>query len=113
MRKFIIFTFLNLIISISFAQKLPSGTYIFKYCDYEYNKCLSTCRVVIIGNKIKLYEVDKSSMKKGSLLDNGFIKKNKSGKWVIEKYFKTKTEKILYDESAPEINFKRKEIWHL
>ncbi len=54
---------------ISFAQKLHSGTYIFKYCDYEYNKCLSTCKVIIIGNKIKLYALEGLSVPKGELLE--------------------------------------------
>jgi hypothetical protein len=97
---------------ISFAQKLPSGTYIFKYCDYEYNKCLSTCTVVITGNKIKLYSLEGLSVQKGRLLESGTIMKHKSGKWIIGKnkkdIYKSKGN---FENGFPEIDFKRKRVW--
>jgi len=45
---------LNTLVSLSQIPK--SGTYIFKYCDLEYeNGCYATCKVVIRKDSIVVY----------------------------------------------------------
>ena len=112
MKSFYLFLLFCLIASICFSQKLSSGTYIFKYCDYEYNKCLSTCKVIIKGDKIYLYALEGLSAPKGTLLESGNIMRHKSGKWIIGKSPKDKYKSIGdYENGVPEIDFKRKKVW--
>jgi hypothetical protein len=72
------------------AQKLNSGTYIFKYCDLEYNRCLSTCKVVIKKDGITIYATKElakaiTDTKEGDIIDKGIILRHKTGKWIIGK----------------------------
>lgn len=103
---------------ISFSQIPKSGIYIYKYCDAEYNKCLSTCKVVIKGNKITIYatkELSKSitNLKEGDIIDKGFILKHVSGKWIIGHNLKDKNAKEIggCSEGPTIIDFKKKEFW--
>ena len=111
MKTLLIILFITVSFSSS-AQKLPSGNYIFKYCDYEYNKCLSTCTVVIKGSKIYIYALEGLSTPKGDLIDSGFIMKHKSGKWIIGRTNKDRYKEIGdYENGVSEIDFKRKKVW--
>jgi hypothetical protein len=104
---------LFLLISFStFGQPIKSGTYIFKYCDIEYNKCLSTCKVVIKGYSITVYATEELSesitgIKIGDILEKGTLVKNKKGNWTIKNKEKIKVteEEFLY------IDFKKREVW--
>lgn len=104
---------LFLLVSLnSIGQPIKSGTYIFKYCDIEYNKCLSNCKVVVIGYSITVYATKElaesiTGTQKGDILEKGTLIKNKKGKWTI-KNPKSNTyteEDILY------IDFKKREVW--
>lgn len=113
MKYFIALIVFFLIISFrTFGQPIKSGTYIFKYCDIEYNLCLSTCKVVINGNSIKIYatkELAKSitGTNKGDILAKGKLVKNKQDMWTI----KDPNTKSLPEEEFLYINFKKREFW--
>jgi len=99
--------FFTAIISISFAQIPKSGTYIYNYCDMEYNKCIGRCKIKIKGNKIWIYApANLSQIKEGELYENGTLHKNRSGKWIII------TSRSRINEGPPLwIDFKRKQFW--
>jgi hypothetical protein len=89
------------------AQIPKSGTYIYDYCDMEYNKCLGKCKIKIKGNNIWIYApANLSLIKEGELYERGTLKKTPSGKWLII----TSTSK---EEDGPSmwIDFKRKRFW--
>lgn len=104
---------LFLLVSLnSIGQPIKSGTYIFKYCDIEYNKCLSTCKVVIKGYYITIYatkELSKSitGITNGDILEKGTLVKNEKGKWTI----KNPKSNTLTEEEIVYIDFKKREIW--
>ena len=67
-----------------YAQIPKSGTYTYNYCDIEYNKCMSKCKVKIKGNKICVYAPPNLTIiKEGELFDSGTLIKGPSGKWLI------------------------------
>lgn len=109
------------IIIISFSlqgigQKPSSGTYIFKYCDLEYNSCISSCKVVIKGDSSTIYATKDLSeritlTKEGDILDYGIILKHKTGKWIIGKTPKDVNAKEIGAEGPSIIDFKKKEYW--
>ena len=111
MMKYLLTSFLFISLS-AFGQPIKSGTYIFKYCDIEYNKCLSNCKVVVKGHSVSVYATKElaasiTGTKNGDILEKGTLVKNKKGKWII-KNSNTKTqtgEDLLY------IDFKKREIW--
>lgn len=95
------------------GQPIKSSTYIFKYCDIEYNMCLSTCKVVIKEYSITVYatkELAKSitGTKTGDIIKKGILTKNKKGEWVIRdpKEKKPDSEDIHY------LNFRKREFWN-
>lgn len=108
----------NLIICFLFfhfsssAQPLKTGTYNFRYCDLEYNKCISTCKVIIKGNSISIIATKELSklltgISTGELLEKGTLVKTKTGKWTI----KMTGEKITPEAELLYIDFKRREVW--
>lgn len=100
------------------SQQLPSGKYIFKYCDFEYNSCAGTCKVVIKGDSITVFATkelarSRTSTKAGDVIAKGIILKHKSGKWIIGQSAKdSEAELAITDEKViPEIDFKKKQFW--
>jgi hypothetical protein len=96
----------------SVGQPIKSGTYIFKYCDIEYNKCLSTCKIVAKGNYITIYATKNlaesiTDTKNGDILKKGILLKNNKGEWII----KDPKVKTTDDEDIDYINFKKREFW--
>lgn len=90
------------------AQIPRSGTYIYNYCDGEYNKCLEKCKVVIKGKKIWVYAPPNLTIiKEGELFDSGTLTKDPSGKWLI---LQSKNNKKIKQE-ASWIDFKNKRFW--
>lgn len=109
--KYLIVPFLLISFS-TVGQPIKSGTYIFKYCDIEYNLCLNTCKVVVKGYSITVYatkELAKSitGTKNGDILKKGILVKNQNRKWII----KNPKEKILLEEDIHYIDFKKREFW--
>lgn len=96
---------------VSFSQIPKSGTYIYKYCDIEYHKCLSTCKIVIKGNHITVYATKELAQqittREGEILNKGIILKHKSGKWIIGK---TQKDKYIEDPFTA-LDFKKKQYW--
>lgn len=91
-----------------YAQKLKNGSYLFKYCDLEYNQCISSCRVIIKKNTITVIATQKLSKditgtKAGDILEKGHLVKNKKGKWTLKQY--KNGEEVFY------IDFKKRECW--
>jgi hypothetical protein len=98
----------------NFGQPIKSGIYTFKYCDIEYNKCLSTCKVVIKGYVVTIYATKElakqiTGIKTGDILIKGLLTKDKKGKWVI----KDKTIVTSPEEEIHYIDFLKKEFWRL
>ena len=103
---------------VSLSQIPKSGIYIYKYCDHEYNQCLSTCKVVIKGNYITVYATkdlaeQRTFTKEGDIIDKGIILKHKSGKWIIGKSRKDINAREIggCSEGPREIDFRRKRFW--
>ena len=119
MRSFLLFIIAGLFFPPAFSQKLPTGTYIFKYCDFEYNSCLGgTCKVVIKGDSISVYATKELAKRRtgtteGDILAKGIIMKHRSGKWIIGQSLKDKqAELVITDEKViPELDFKKKQFW--
>lgn len=98
------------------GQHLRSGTYIFKYCDFEYNKCYGSCKVVIKGDSITVYATKELSERRtytndGDIIDRGIILKHTSGKWIIGKTRKDRYAKQIGVEGPAILDFKKKQYW--
>lgn len=96
-----------------YSQPAKSGTYIFKYCDIEYNKCISSCRVVVKGYFVTIYatkELAKSitGINPGDIVEQGKLVKNQKGQWTI---IPKSGNSITDDEILLFIDFSRKEFW--
>ena len=104
---------LLLIATYTNAQIPKSGTYIYNYCDIEYNKCLSKCKVKIKGNKIWIYSPPNlSGIKEGELFESGTLYKQASGKWTIVHSEKDKLSKKSIDADLfLWVDFKKKQFW--
>lgn len=99
-----------------FSQKPASGTYVFRYCDLEYNACISTCRVVINGDSISIYATKDLAKtitftKENDLIVKGIILKHKTGKWIIGQSPKDKNAEQIGVEGPPVIDFRKKQFW--
>jgi hypothetical protein len=115
MKVFFVIVFLNLCLS-SFSQKPKSGTYTYKYCDTEYRNCISTCRIIIKGDSIKIYATKALSeritlTKENELIEEGIIMKHKSGKWIIGKSKSDEDAEGIGGEGPSIIDFTNKEYW--
>ncbi|MBK8522012.1 MAG: hypothetical protein WAT20_06480 [Ferruginibacter sp.] len=99
--------------SVANAQIPKSGTYIYSYCDIEYNKCLSKCKIKIKGNKIWIYAPPNlSGIKEGELFESGILSKHQSGKWTIIKPQKNKFAKPSNaNDIFVWIDFSKKQFW--
>ncbi|MES1221005.1 MAG: hypothetical protein ABUT20_36230 [Bacteroidota bacterium] len=98
------------------SQKFQSGNYIFKYCDLEYNSCLSTCKVVINKDRITVYATKELAKaitltKPGDIIDKGIIIKHRSGKWIVGKSRKDVNAENIGVEGPAIIDFKKREYW--
>ncbi len=98
------------------GQRLNSGTYIFSYCDLEYSACPGTCKVVIKKDSITIYATRELSQritltKEGDIIDQGFILKHVSGKWIVGKSRKDINAKRIGAEGPAILNFKKKQYW--
>ncbi|NCU05434.1 MAG: hypothetical protein GXC73_15800 [Chitinophagaceae bacterium] len=94
------------------SQPIKSGTYIFKYCDIEYNKCLSTCKIVVKGYSITVYATKElakaiTGTSTGDIIKKGILTKNKKGEWII----KDSKEKTPDTEDIHYLNFRKREFW--
>ena len=102
---------------ISFCQKPKSGTYIYRYCDLEYeNSCYSNCKVVIKGDSITVYATKELSerrtyTKEDDIIDQGIILKHKTGKWIIGNTKKDKKVGHVGVDGPAIIDFKEKKYW--
>ena len=109
--------FLTIIFSgffiIVHAQKPKSGTYVYKLCFNEWNKCMTTCKVIIKGDSIRVYAEKNLSVPKGEIIDQGIILKHKSGNWIIGHNLKDKNAKEIggCSEGPLIIDFKMKQVW--
>jgi hypothetical protein len=93
------------------AQVPKNGTYIYNWCDIEYNKCLGPCKVKISGNRIWIFApANLSGIKEGDLYETGIISKHISGKWVIVDPRKKKDDQTT-ENPLTWIDFKRKQFW--
>lgn len=115
MKLFLVIVLLNLGLNL-FSQKPMSGTYTYKYCDNEYNRCISTCKVIINGDSIRIYATKELSeritlTKENDLIDEGIIVKHKSGKWIIGKSKNDKDAEGIGGEGPSIIDFTKKEYW--
>ncbi|MBL0145763.1 MAG: hypothetical protein IPP48_08370 [Chitinophagaceae bacterium] len=111
--KFLIFIYPLFISIATFAQIPKSGTYIYKFCDAEYNACLHKCKIKIKENKIWVYApAGLSHIKEGELFESGTIVQAPSKKWLIlhTKTNKAHNSKIYYDQPSW-IDFKKKQFW--
>ena len=107
---FLLSLILNSLVSPSQIPK--SGTYIYSFCDMEYNKCSGSCKVVIQGNRIAVYATKElakkiTDTKEGDVLSKGLIIKHKSGKWIIGKSEKDRYAKEIFTT----LDFKKKQYW--
>jgi hypothetical protein len=98
------------------AQKLKTGTYVFRYCDLEYNSCVGTCKVVIKGDSITIYATKelaerRTFTKEGDIIDKGIILKHESGKWIVGKSKKDINADDIGGEGPSILNFGKKEYW--
>ncbi len=95
------------------AQIPKSGTYIYKFCDEEYNKCLSNCKIKIEKDSIWIYSPGLSGLKEGEILEKGKLFKHKSGKWIIATSEEDKKSKIVGSCEGPAwIDFKKKKFYY-
>ena len=107
-------TLLSFFLTINLNAQIPnSGTYTYKYCDEEYNKCLGNCKIKIEGDKIWIYApANLSGTKEGDLFESGTLFKHASGKWIIIHAEAEKTTKIIGGGEGPAwIDFKRNQFW--
>lgn len=98
------------------SQKLPTGVYIFNYCDLEYNKCISKCKVIIRNDSIAVYATKELARaitftKEGDLIDRGIILQHKSGKWIIGQTLQDKNAKEIGAAGPPILDFRKKQYW--
>ena len=116
MKPFLLLIGLSLSCLSCFGQRLNSGTYIFQYCDIEYNSCVGTCKVVIKKDSIIIYATKALSeritfTKEGDVIESGLILKHKSGKWIIGKSLQDKNAKQIGAEGPPILDFRKKQYW--
>jgi hypothetical protein len=111
--KILLHIFFILFSTASFAQLPKSGTYVYDYCDEEYNKCIGKCKVIIKGSKIWVYApANLTGIKEGELYASGMLYKHASGKWIIIHNKKDKLTKTVGGCEGPVwINFKQKRFW--
>ncbi|MGG9960154.1 hypothetical protein [Ferruginibacter sp. SUN106] len=113
--KNLLIIFFTLYTAIPFAQIPKSGTYIYNYCDMEYNKCIGKCTIKIKGNNIWIYApANLTGIKEGELYESGTLHKDRKGRWIITPYSsKDKTTPTLNTDDGPPlwIDFKRKRFW--
>jgi hypothetical protein len=104
---------ISLITAGTNAQIPKSGTYIYNYCDIEYNKCMGKCKVKIRGNKIWVYApANLTGIKEGELYEGGTLHKHASGKWTIINFIKDRSAKPYEgDDLFLWIDFKKKQFW--
>ena len=112
--KLVVLFVLTFVSLLSFSQIPKPGTYIYSYCDIEYNLCSGTCKVVIQGNHITVYATKElagkiTGTKEGDVLDKGLIIKHKSGQWIIGKSEKERDKSP--DEVFTTLDFKKKQYW--
>jgi len=114
--RIILFIIFIAISKVSLSQFPKSGTYIYKFCDSEYNSCISTCKVVIKGDSIIIYATkelaeNRTFTKEGDIIDNGVILKHMSGKWIVGKSKKDINATGIGVEGPSIIDFKKKQYW--
>ena len=103
--------------SLSFSQTPKSGTYIYKYCDFEYEtSCYGTCKVVIKKDRIIIYATKeladrRTFTKEGDIIDQGILLQHSSGKWIVGKSKNDINAKQIGVEGPAIIDFKEKKYW--
>jgi hypothetical protein len=113
MKKAVLFFLILLAAQPLLAQIPKSGTYTYKFCEAEYNKCMRTCKVVIKGGNITVYVPGGLTTEKNAILEKGIIMKHKSGKWIIGKSKKDSNAPVIggCSDGPTIIDFKRKRYW--
>lgn len=116
--KVFLFLMFSSVSLVSISQIPRSGSYIYRYCDMEYNKCLGTCKIVIKKDHVTVYATkelagDNIGFKESDVIAKGIIAKGQSGKWVIVKNKQQATQKNHFEEPLPTLDFKNKQYWQL
>lgn len=116
MKPYLLFFAAILLCTSVSSQKLKNGTYIFKYCDLEYNSCIGDCKVVIKGDSVTVYATKKlaetrTHTKEGDIIDKGFILKHKTGKWIIAQKKEDVNAENLGVDGPNVIDFTKKQFW--
>jgi len=113
MRRYLLSALAVLFTAVAAAQIPKSGTYIYSYCDIEYNKCLSKCKVTIKGNKVWVYAPSGlTGIKEGELFEKGELYKHASGKWTIVHSEKDKISiKSIDADLFLWVDFKKRQFW--
>ena len=114
--RIIFFIIFIAIANIALSQFPKSGTYIYKFCDSEYNSCISTCKVVIKKDSIILYATkelakNRTFTKEGDIIDQGIILKHTSGKWIVGNSKKDIDANGIGVEGPSIIDFNKKQYW--
>ena len=112
-------TSLLVLFSIAFtnAQKPGDGkyTYILAFAEWQGKSLGATCTVVINGDSIKVIHNGKGNLtgKKGDIINEGIIRKHKSGKWIIaHNKDDINSDEIGGCSDGPMvIDFRRKKVW--
>ena len=115
MKFFLFITFIAISL-VSLSQIPKSGTYTFKYCDLEYNSCISSCKVVIKHDSITIYATKelaetRTFTKEGDIIDQGIILKHKSGKWIVGKSKEDINAEEIGVEGPSILDLKKKQYW--
>ena len=95
----------------------PDGKYTYEIAFAEWNGESMGVEVIVVikGNLVKvIYEgVGKFTAEKGEILDEGILRKHKSGQWIISKYeTDTEIDEIGGCTGGPSIiDFENKKFW--
>jgi hypothetical protein len=110
----ILLTLSLFVVAIQLQAQIPkSGTYTYNWCDEEYDRCMSKCKIKFKGNKVWIYAPPNlSGTKEGELVWQGIILKHTSGKWFLKQSkIKFNSKVIGGCEGPPWFDFKRKRFW--
>ncbi len=111
MKYLILIAFFFFFSPVGYCQSPQNGTFTFRYCDLEYNKCISTCTVIVKGNKVIVRATKDlantiTGIKEADIIEQGTLKKVKNGVYKVNTGNKS-------DEPFSTLNFNKKEFWRL
>ena len=115
--KLFLFVFFLLFAPNLFSQKPANGTYTYTiaFAEWRGKSLGATCTVKIKGDSVWVIHNGKSNLtgKKGEIIDQGIIRKHKSGRWIISHNESDKNaEEIGGCSDGPSvIDFRHKKFW--